>query len=136
MNNKTLFKWFSMLLLMMVAGISDAAAQSLGLADFSIKAGETKDVAITLASESDVYGIQTDIVLSEGLSLEGAPTAVEEGVTFDSNTITSTGATRVALLSIEGKKLATGDVIKLKEQAAHDFTEGTVKLTSTYITIE
>ena len=32
-----------MLLLMLVAGISGAAAQSLSISDFSIKAGESKD---------------------------------------------------------------------------------------------
>ena len=132
MNNKTLFKWFSMLLLMMVAGISDAAAQSLGLADFSIKAGETKDVAITLTSESDVYGIQTDILLSEGLSLDGLETI--QGLTLSNNEVN--GAIRVSLLSLEGASIAAGDVITLKVKAASDFQRGTVSLTNSRITTD
>lgn len=132
MNNKTLFKWFSMLLLMVVAGISDAAAQSLGLADFSIKAGATKDVAITLTSESDVYGIQTDILLSEGLSLDGLETI--QGLTLSNNEVN--GAIRVSLLSLEGASIAAGDVITLKVKAADNFQRGTVGLTNTRITTD
>ena len=132
MNNKKLFKWFSMLLLMMVAGISDAAAQSLGLADFSIKAGETKEVAITLTSESDVYGIQTDIVLSEGLSLDGFQTI--SGLELNANDVN--GAMRVSLLSLQGASIAAGDVITLKVKAASDFQRGTVSLTNSRITTD
>ena len=132
MNNKTIYKWFSMLLLMMVAGISGATAQSLVLADFSIKAGETKDVAISLATENSIYGIQTDIVLSEGLSLEAAASAAE-GLTFAQNTV-SGGAQRVAQLSLEGATIPAGDVITLSVKAAEGFTAGTVKLTNTRLT--
>jgi len=132
MNNKTLFKWFSMLLLMMVAGISDAAAQSLGLADFSIQAGETKTVAITLTSDAPIYGIQTDIVLSEGLSLEGLSKVADEP-SLSSNVLGS-GATRVSLLSLAGNALATGEVINLSVKADENFTEGTIKLTNSRLT--
>ena len=137
MNNKKLFKWFSMLLLMMVAGISDAAAQSLGLADFGIKAGETKEVAITLTSESDVYGIQTDIVLSEGLSLEGKPSAVNENLEIASNVLEN-GITRVSLFGVkdEARTIAAGEVIKLTVKAASDFQRGTVSLTNSRITTD
>ena len=62
----TISKWFSMLLLMLVAGVGSAFAQSLAIDDFSIKAGETKEVAINLVATDPIYGIQTDIVLSEG----------------------------------------------------------------------
>ncbi len=132
MNNKKLFKWFSMLLLMMVAGISDAAAQSLGLADFSIQAGETKTVAITLTSDAPIYGIQTDIVLSEGLSLEGLSKVADEP-SLSSNVLGS-GATRVSLLSLAGNALATGEVINLSVKADENFTEGTIKLTNSRLT--
>ena len=132
MNNKTLFKWFSMLLLMMVAGISDAAAQSLGLADFSIQAGETKTVAITLTSDAPIYGIQTDIVLSEGLSLEGLSKVADEP-SLSSNVLGS-GATRVSLLSLAGNALAAGEVINLSVKADENFTEGTIKLTNSRLT--
>ena len=132
MNNKTLFKWFSMLLLMMVVGISDAAAQSLGLADFGIKAGETKEVAITLTSDNPIYGIQTDIVLSEGLSLDGLQAI--SGLELNANDVN--GAMRVSLLSLEGASIAAGDVITLKVKAASDFQRGTVSLTNSRITTD
>ena len=87
-----------MLLLMMVAGMTGATAQSLTLDGFSIKAGETKAVAIKLAAEKSIYGIQTDIVC-EGLSLEGVA-AVDDGLNFASNDVS--GAKRVSLLSTAG----------------------------------
>ncbi len=133
MNNKTIFKWFSMLLLMMVAGISGAAAQSLALDDFSIKAGETKDVTIKLVTESAIYGVQTDISL-DGLTLE-AVAAVDENLSFASNTVTS-GAKRVSLMSMsEGTRvIPAGDIITLTVKAADNFTNGTISLTNTRLT--
>ena len=133
MNNKTIFKWFSMLLLMMVAGISGAAAQSLALDDFSIKAGETKDVTIKLVAESAIYGVQTDINL-DGLTLE-AVAAVNENLSFASNTVEG-GAKRVSLLSMsEGtREIPAGDIITLTVKAADSFTNGTISLTNTRLT--
>ena len=46
MNKNTISKWFSMFVLMMVAGITGATAQSLTVADFSIEQGQSKEVAI------------------------------------------------------------------------------------------
>ena len=117
MNNKSIFKWFSMLLLMMIVGMSGATAQSLVIDGFSIKAGETKDVAIQLAAgQNPIYGVQTDIVLSEGLLLEAKTSAVE-GMSFVSNTVSS-GAVRVSLLSIAGNTIPEGDVINLTVKAS------------------
>ena len=128
--NKSIFKWFSMLLLMMVAGMTGATAQSLTLDGFSIKAGETKAVAIKLAAENSIYGIQTDIVC-EGLSLEGVA-AVDNGLNFASNDVS--GAKRVSLLSTAGDAIPAGDVITLTVKADDTFSGGTVKLTNTRLT--
>jgi hypothetical protein len=133
MKNKTIYKWFSMLLLMMVAGISSATAQSLSIAGFNINAGDTKDVAITLATgENTIYGIQTDVVLSEGLSLEAAA-SVDGNLTLSQNTLES-GAQRIALLSLNGAAIPAGDVITLSVTAAKSFKGGTVSLTNTRLT--
>ena len=132
MNNKTIYKWFSMLLLMMVAGISSATAQSLAIDDFSIKAGETKDVAVSLVAENTIYGIQTDVTLSEGLTL-AATAAVDTEMSFSQNEIES-GVTRVSMLSLTGKAIAAGEVIKLTVTAANDFTAGTITLADTRLT--
>jgi len=139
MNNKTIFKWFSMLLLMMVASISGASAQSLTVEDFSIKAGETKDVAIKLGTaiqtgDYTIYGIQTDIVLSEGLSLEGL-TAMDDSLNFTSNTVSS-GAKRISLLSMRGNTIPAGDVVTLKVKASENFQRGIITLTNTRLTVD
>ena len=94
-----------MLLLMMVASISGATAQSLSLADFDIKAGGTDEVAIQLVAENPIYGIQTDIVLSEGLSLDEV-TAANQGLSITSNKVNN--ATRVSLLSMRGAEIPAG----------------------------
>ena len=135
--NKSIFKWFSMLLLMMVAGMTGATAQSLIIDDFSIKSGETKDVPINLTvGENTVYGIQTDIVLSEGLTLEEvvAGEIAGENLSIASNVVGS-GATRISQLSYTGETITAGNVITLKVTAAEDFTGGTIQLTNTRLTI-
>ena len=126
--NKPIFKWFSMLLLLMVSTIS-ATAQTIALADFSIMAGETKDVAITVSEA--VYGIQTDVTLSEGLTLEGAASA-QEGISLTMNETNK----RMAMLSTSGAQIAAGKAITLSVKAANEFTEGTITLGNTYITID
>ena len=133
MNKNTISKWFSMFVLMMVAGITGATAQSLTVADFSIEQGATKEVAINLtpATEQTIYGIQTDIVLSEGLSLVDA--SANETLTLAKNTLTS-GATRVALYSQAGASIPAGDVITIKVKAAENFAAGTIALTNSKLT--
>ena len=133
MNKNTISKWFSMFVLMMVAGITGATAQSLTVADFSIEQGATKEVAINLtpATEQTIYGIQTDIVLSEGLSLVDA--SANETLTLAKNTLTG-GATRVALYSQAGASIPAGDVITIKVKAAENFAAGTIALTNSKLT--
>ena len=48
MNKKIIFKWLFVYVLLLVAGVTSAVAQSLTIADFQIKAGETKTVTIKL----------------------------------------------------------------------------------------
>ena len=66
MNNKTITKWFSALLLM-VFGVSSAFAQSITVDPVEINADETKTIAIRLSTnDASVLGFQTDIVVPEG----------------------------------------------------------------------
>lgn len=133
MKNKSFFKWFSILFLMMIAGMTGASAQSLVIDGFSIKAGETKNMAIQLAAnQSPVYGVQTDIVFSEGLSLEANASAVE-GFNLMSNTV-STGAVRVSLFSTAGSIIPEGSVITLTVKASDTFERGFITLTNTRLT--
>ena len=134
MNKNTISKWFSMFLLMMVAGITGATAQSLTVADFSIEQGQSKEVAINVAAaaEQTIYGIQTDITLSEGLTLESV-VAADANLQFDKNTLTG-GATRVALLSLAGSSIPEGAAIKLTVKASDTFTGGTIKLENSKLT--
>ena len=134
MNKNTISKWFSMFLLMMVAGITGATAQSLTVADFNLDPGQSTEVNITLAAPADqtIYGIQTDITLSDGLTLEEVA-AVNAELQFDQNTLTG-GATRVALLSLANASLPAGDVIKMRVKAADNFESGTITLANSKLT--
>ena len=124
---KKIYSLIAFLMLM----VSSAMGQSLSIADFSIKAGETKDVAISLVADAAIYGIQTDVVLSDGLTLEAAA-ATDEAMTFAKNDVE--GATRMAQLSLAGDAIAAGEVITLTVKAADTFEGGTIQLTNTRLT--
>ena len=134
MNKNTISKWFSMFVLMMVAGITGATAQSLTVADPTLIPGKSKVVAIQVAAaaEQTIYGVQTDITLSEGITLEGIA-AANTDVEFYKNTLEG-GATRVALLSLAGKPIADGDVINLTLKVAASFQGGTISLANSKLT--
>ena len=141
MKYKLITKWFSLLLVLMATSVTSALAQSLTISDFQIKAGNTKDVYIAMDNDAPIYGIQTDIVLSEGLSIESATSEVtnlaltKNEVTIKINEV-STKATRVALLSYGGDAMSAGNVIKLTIKAADTFASGTVLLTNSFLTID
>ncbi len=128
-----------MLVIMMVAGLSTAFAQSLSIADFTIGAGDSKTVTINLSQgEQAIYGVQTDITLSEGLSLDGVATV--EGVASDakieSQTLAS-GATRVMVYSEQRAAFSATatEVISLTVTAAKSFEAGTISLSNSFVTV-
>lgn len=133
MNKNTISKWFSMFVLMM-AGTTGATAQSLTVADASLVPGKTKVVSINLeaAEGQTIYGIQTDITLSEGLTID-AITAANTNLHFDKNTLTN-GATRIALLSLGGEAIPAGETITLTVKADVSFKNGTVTLSNSKLT--
>ena len=116
--------------------MTGAWSESLTILDFSIAAGGEKEVAISLeANNASVYGIQTDITLSEGLTLVEAKSAVD-GIDAFTNVVSS-GATRIVQLSMNkaGAQIPVGNVINLKVKAADNFESGTIELSNTRLTI-
>ena len=134
MNKKNIFKWLFVYVLLLVAGVTSAVAQSLTIADFQIKAGETKTVTIKLdkGSLAAVYSVQADIAFSDGLSLDGDPeliSGVLSGGTLAFNTFTS-GVTRISALSMSGKTFTAEEIINLPVKAAENFERGTITLSN------
>ena len=139
MNKNMISRWFSMYVLMMMFGIMGATAQSLSIADFAIRAGESKTITMNLAQGGQtVYGVQTDLTLPEGLTIEGEPAIVEGAITngtLSKNLLTS-GALRLILMSYQGDAFvaeATG-IITMTVKAADTFAGGNITLTNNRIT--
>jgi len=141
MSKKTFSTWFCMLVAMLLSVAGSAAAQSLSIADFDIKAGETKTITIDLAQgQQPVYGVQTDLQLSEGLTLEGEPTVVEGiGVSDLKTSVVSNGSTRLILLSLGSSNAAISatatSIIQLSVKAAANFQRGTITLSNSRLTV-
>lgn len=134
MNKKNIFKWLFVYVLLLVAGVTSAVAQSLTIADFQIKAGETKTVTIKLdkGNLAEVYSVQADIAFSDGLSLDDDPeliSGVLSGGSLAFNTFTS-GVTRISALSMSGKTFTAEEIINLPVKAAEDFERGTITLSN------
>ena len=139
MNKNMISRWFSMYVLMMMFGIMGATAQSLSIADFSIRAGESKTITMNLAQGGQtVYGVQTDLTLPEGLTIDGEPAIVEGAIangTLSKNQLAS-GALRLILMSYKGDTFAaeaTG-IITMTVKAADTFAGGNITLTNNRIT--
>lgn len=139
MNKNMISRWFSMYVLMMMFGIMGATAQSLSIADFAIRAGESKTITMNLAQGGQtVYGVQTDLTLPEGLTIEGEPAIVEGAITngtLSKNQLTS-GALRLILMSYNGDAFAaeaTG-IITMTVKAADTFAGGNITLANNRIT--
>ncbi len=133
--DKTIGKWLSLLLLMFCAG-NAAFAQKLTAEDFSIKAGESKNITIVYEGTEAMHGFQTDITLSEGLSCDDYPMGIALSFLNNSNKLGTNGY-RVAGYNEEGGTASNGDgIIALTVKASDDFTGGTIKLTHTEISFE
>ena len=135
MNKKPMMKWLSLLLVMMVGGLNAALAQSLTLPEsIEIKAGETKDVMITLdpGSYNAIYGIQTDITVPSDLTLNSVA-ATQDGLNTATNVVE--GATRVVSLSMSGAAITAGEVIKLNITAGANFQESEISISNSRLTV-
>lgn len=129
MNNKTIAKWFSMLMIMMVASISTSFAQKLAIEDFDLAPGKSTEATIKLVNGGKtVYGLQADIELPKGISLEADPAVVDSILADSTNaSITSTvnGQTvSIAVYSLTGKAIQSVEslpIVTLKLVAAADY---------------
>lgn len=129
MNNKTMKKWFSMFALFLLAGFSSASAQQLVIDDVQLKAGETAELKVKLASGAiTVYGFQTDIVLPEALTMEVAPKGVAASMADDTDPAFSVnqqadGAYRIAAFSLGGAAFKPETAVAtFTVKAAEDFS--------------
>ena len=126
MNKQSIIsRWLSLLLLMMLTGVESSWAQMLSIADFSMAAGDTKEVTVSLTPNASqkIYGIQADISVSEGLSLTEVVSAQKKLDVFK-----NASSTKLVQFSLSGAEIAAGEVIKLTVQAAKSFTGGTIKI--------
>jgi len=141
MNRKNVFKWLFVYVLLCVAGITTAVAQSLSIADFSIRYGETKTLTITMdkGNLAAVYGVQTDLTLPAGLQL------VDNNVAAVANIIQYPGEPtlnfnpdngRITIFSLSGKPFGEGvtGIVTFTVKAGADFTGGEVKLANSLFT--
>jgi len=139
MKHKGIFKRLSLLTLLLIAGFTSAMAQSLYMEGFKINAGETKTVTVALAQNGyDIYGLQTDIVLSNGLYLDGDPVAVEGVMNTPSVSCKQMDnkTTRVVMLSMNGETFSgQKNVIQFNVGCTENFVGGTIKLTNSRLTI-
>lgn len=141
MNRKNVFKWLFVYVLLCVAGITTAVAQSLSIADFSIRYGETKTLTIMMdkGNLAAVYGVQTDLTLPAGLQL------VDNNVAAVANIIQYPGEPtlnfnpdngRITIFSLSGKPFGEGvtGIVTFTVKAGADFTGGEVKLANSLFT--
>lgn len=128
--NKTMKTWFSMFALLLLAGFNSAFAQTLSIDNLTLKAGESAELTIKLASgaENTVYGFQTDIVIPDGLTMEVAPQAVAAVMADGADAAFSVneqkdGSFRIAAFSLAGTAFkAETPVATFTVKAADDFS--------------
>ena len=140
---RTIQHWFSLFLLMVLASVGSASAQSLSIADFSIEAGQTTKVTIDLdQAGKTLLAFQADIVLPDGLTVKGKPKAVTGTMTDEFGEETEPTVTfangRVVVYSGDGYAFnedATS-IITLTLVADANFVSGVIKLTGITISQE
>ena len=133
--DKTIGKWLSLLLLTLFAA-NTAVAQKLSIEDFSIKAGETKEVTIAYEGEKAMHGYQTDITLSDGLTFASAP-AEKDAVLSITATEKGTNAYRIVGYSAADATVDAGtEIVTFSVKADDSFSGGTITLSNTEISFE
>ncbi len=115
----------------------------LSIADFDIEAGATKEVTIDLNQAGNkLLAFQADIVLPEGLTIQGKPKAVAGTMTDEFGdeaepTVTYANG-RIVVYNGDGLMFNTDatSVVTLKLVAADNFVNGVIKLTNITISAE
>ena len=143
MRNIKISKWFSLFLFMLTASVNSAFSQTLSIADFYIEGGATKKVTIDLVQgDTPVLAFQADIVLPEGLTVQGKPKAVAETLTDEfgdpaTPTVTYSNG-KIVVYNSDGLTFnsdATA-IVTLNLTAAQDFAGGTITLENIVISGE
>ena len=124
MNYKTTKQWFCLFALLLLGSVN-TFAQKLTISDATIKAGETAELTISLMSgEVTVYGIQTDIVLPEGLTM-AKPKNVETSLVdedYEATVSFNKNNNRLILTSMDGIAFKTETAVAtFKVTAAENF---------------
>ena len=140
--NKTINKWLSFLLLVLV-GTVGTSAQTLEVEDFSIKADEVKEVTLVYKGDAAMIGYQTDIELSEGLVFETQPVDKTGIFSLDMKSLGEVdGATNkarlVATSTAGATEVAAGSdllTLSIKIKGTESFERGTLKLTNQEIVL-
>ena len=131
--NKTISKWFSLLLLMIVGTVS--ASAQLTADNTEIDRGATKQITLTYSGTEAISGYQTDIVLPEGLSWAADPAEADEVFTASSSA-QGTNGKRVVAYSAAGNSVAPQtEVLTFSVKASDDFNGGAIQLTNTKISL-
>lgn len=128
-------RWLSTLTLLVVAAVASAQNLAVAIESFEIEAGATATVpvALTAIDAQDVYGVQADITLPEGLSIESMAAAGQD-FTLSFNAVQS-GATRFAILSLAGATIPLGTIANITFAANDDFQGGAIAIGNIRLTV-
>ena len=139
MNKKSITKWFSLFILMLMTGVGSLSAQTLSIDDFEMKAGETGKVTINLVQgDIPVLAFQADVVMPEGLTVEGRPKAVSETLVEDMTPTVTYSNGRIVVYNSEALtfKDDASAVVTLTLKAAPDFEGGEIALSNIVVSGE
>lgn len=139
MNTSKLKRLFVAVMTVMLPAIASATSATLSIEEFTIKAGETKEMLIDLNNPNDeITLVQFDMILPIGLSItmEDGEMAIDiagrttwKKHSLNANTL-ATGETRFLLNSSSNAVISgnSGAIISIKLTAASGFSGGDVKL--------
>lgn len=117
---------------MVLVGASTIAANRLFMEDFSIEAGETKQVSLLMENEETYTAFQVDLVLPEGLSIEtksnGKPNVTINTDRADDHqmvtNIRDDGRISILMMSLESTPISgnSGPIVYFNLTAINDFS--------------
>ena len=128
-------KKYILSIIAMAFGMLSANAQTVSVADATIKAGETKVVSINLDNtQTNIVSFQMDLTLPEGITLNKAGCSLGSRITDASQELTigkqQNGSYRLTSTSFGLKPISgtSGEIVKLSLTAANDAKGGTATL--------
>ena len=135
MKTIKLMKLWFMALALLPLSINAQNSTRLSVEDFTISGGETKTMTVDLDNpDMQVTLVQFDLVLPEGLSVQGGEDGIDIArTTYKNHSISyNPDNGRILLASNKNATLSgtSGAIITIDIKAAASFTEGTIKLTN------